>query len=238
MSDAPLIVPAVLEKNYADVVARVASVAGLAGRVQVDLCDGIYVPATTWPFGDASVSVARMRLRGETLPYFGDIEYEFDLMVEDPLPLAETAIALGASRIVLHAKAPKRAEDILRELLARHGGAPSLAVGIALTNDSFVPAWERAAALASFVQVMGIARIGRQGEPTDPRTVATIRSVRAAYPHLPLQVDGSVGPEDVRAFLRAGAETLVVGSAVFSAHTGPKEAYERLLATAESAALL
>ena len=239
MMGTPLIVPTVLEEHYARIVARIESVARIVSRIQVDICDGRYTDHATWPFSNDEVSIARMHERGEMLPYAGDVEYEADLMVEDPASVLEHLVALGVTRAVLHAKAPRRAEEHLARVRARHGGTPSLSLGIAVTNDSFLPAWETALSSADFIQLMGIRKIGTQGsEPTDPRTRDTLVALARKGLGKQIQVDGAVGAEDVRPFLRAGADILVCGSAVFAQPEGPEAAYRRLDALATKAGLL
>ncbi|HEU0080414.1 MAG TPA: hypothetical protein VFQ72_00095 [Candidatus Paceibacterota bacterium] len=66
-----------------------------------------------------------------------------------------------------------------------------------------------------FVQVMGIQNIGYQGQDFDPRAVELVRALRAAYPDMPIAVDGGVDVDNGRELVNAGATRLVVGSALF-----------------------
>ena len=43
------IIPAVLPKDFSELEEKVQMVVGLADTVQVDICDGKFVPTTTWP---------------------------------------------------------------------------------------------------------------------------------------------------------------------------------------------
>ncbi len=44
------IIPAVLPKHYEDLKNKIALVRGVVPVVQIDICDGIFVPNITWPF--------------------------------------------------------------------------------------------------------------------------------------------------------------------------------------------
>jgi ribulose-phosphate 3-epimerase len=64
---------------------------------------------------------------------------------------------------------------------------------------------------------MGIDTIGFQHQPFDAKVIDKIKEVRAAYPEIPISVDGGVSLENGSALLEAGANRLVVGSAIFEA---------------------
>ena len=61
---------------------------------------------------------------------------------------------------------------------------------------------------------MGIEHIGAQGEPFDERVLSQIKSLRVLYPELIISVDGSVNEETAPLLVQAGANRLVVGSAL------------------------
>lgn len=45
------IVPAILEKNFSHIKEKIEKVCDIAKTVQIDVCDGLFVPSTTWPYG-------------------------------------------------------------------------------------------------------------------------------------------------------------------------------------------
>ena len=47
------ILPAILPKNFSEIEDKIALVKGIAPLVQVDICDGKFVPSTTWPYRKA-----------------------------------------------------------------------------------------------------------------------------------------------------------------------------------------
>jgi len=104
-------------------------------------------------------------------------------------------------------------------------------VGIALLPSAGIEVLTRYDGLYDFVQVMGIARIGFQGEPFDDQALALVRKLREQYSDMVIQVDGAVSMDNIRALVDAGASRLVVGSAIFRAED-PVGAVKQLRAAA------
>ena len=97
--------------------------------------------------------------------------------------------------------------------------------GIALGPQDQPDALEPFESQFDFVQVMGIDREGKQGEPFDKRALYLVERLRARYPKLPIQVDGGVSLQNARELVAAGASRLVVGSAIVKAED-PLAAYQ------------
>ena len=97
------------------------------------------------------------------------------------------------------------------------GGEKVVELGLALNPDTsldtILPYMEK----IDFVQCMGIARIGYQGQPFDERVLTQINQLRVKYPNLPISVDGGVNIETAALLKQAGATRLVAGSAIFGA---------------------
>ena len=69
---------------------------------------------------------------------------------------------------------------------------------------------------ADFVQVMGIDHEGVQGEEFDDRCLDHIKILREKFSDLIISVDGAVSFETAPALISAGANRLVIGSAIFN----------------------
>jgi ribulose-phosphate 3-epimerase len=211
------VIPAILPASWDDLTGHIERVRGAARRVQVDVVDGRFAPDKTWPYRGGE-EFARAVESGRGLPRWEELDYEFDLMVEDPAAVVLQYVQAGASRVVIHATSAS-ALPALRQLadLQENGGEFSAEAGVALgahqSPDDLLPF----AAQCDFVQVMGIEREGRQGEPFDRRALHLLERLRHRYPHMPLQVDGGVKLENARELSAAGATGLVAGSALFSA---------------------
>lgn len=221
------IIPAILPKDYLDLESSLARVRFLSPFVQVDICDGSYVPSTTWPYGDPEKF--QSILSGEEgLPFWEDFQFELDLMVRNPEDVVVDWIDAGASRIIIHNKSTTKLSEILT-ILESAGVEAGLAIGVDEDISSIMPYAER----LLFVQCMGIAEIGVQGNPFDERVLGQIRAIRREFSSLTVSVDGGVNMGTVARLAEAGAHRLVSGSAILRAKDS-KSALEEMRALANS----
>jgi ribulose-phosphate 3-epimerase len=230
------IIPAILPKSYAELQDKLDIVAGHTPVVQIDICDGMYVSNRTWPYlkgTDADGRAAdqifeEITSQEKALPHWDEIDFEFDLMVRGAFEKIPDFISAGASRIVVHRASVDDAElaSIIRDF-GKHSeelGPFDVELGLALMPggasgaDSPEDIARTIAIVAPnihFIQVMGIAKIGYQGQLHDPRSIELVKALKTLYPALPVAVDGAVDIDTARAFIDAGADRLVVGSALF-----------------------
>jgi len=211
------IVPAVLESSLEDISSRLESVRGAARAVQIDVVDGVYAPNRTWPYGSASqqAEFARIAAQEEGLPQWQDFDFEIDLMASHPEKTVLEWVEAGASRVIIHIHS-EGALEAVQKLQERRGGELGVAVGIALMCTDSVETLVPFEGLYDFVQVMGIEKVGFQGQSFDPRALDLLRALRKAYPELQLQIDGGVGRDHLRECAEAGATRIAQGSTIFS----------------------
>ena len=210
------IVPAVLESSLEDIASRLESVRGVVRAVQIDVVDGVYAPNRTWPYASASqrAEFTRIAAQEEGLPAWGDFDFEIDLMAAHPEKTVLDWVEAGASRIIVHSHSGGALEAV-QKLQERRGGELGVAVGIALMCTDTPETLAPFAGLYDFVQVMGIEKVGFQGQSFDPRALDLLRALRKAYPELQLQVDGGVGRDHLRECAEAGATRIAQGSTIF-----------------------
>lgn len=101
------------------------------------------------------------------------------------------------------------------EALQDYRGDGGVEVGLGIALDTPIAKLDSLAPLGDFIQTMGIAVLGHQGEPFDPRALARVRELRERFPSHPISVDGGVEIDNARALVEAGASRLVAGSAIF-----------------------
>ena len=217
------IIPAFIPTTFEDLLGRLSRVK-FAKIVQVDVCDGIYAGERGWPLNDVR-GFRPFVEQEEGLPSWETVDYEFDLMVSNPAAEVPRFASAGAARVVVHLGALRNRSDSLDLVRAWRD---TVQVVAAIGVDVDVAEIERVFGEVDGVQCMGIARIGYQGQPFDERCFDRVREVRAAYPDLPISVDGSVNDENAVALVEAGATRLVVGSFLMSSGE-EKERYEELL---------
>ena len=221
------LIPALMPERFDDIVDGVAVVKNYVRTVQLDLMDGKYVPEKTWPFyHSVDYHLRDLQKEDEGFPFWEEINYELDLMVERPELKLDTWLSLGASRIIFHYASVhdwsliKDIEDGIRNFVEI-----GLAVTIHDNLDDIFPLIEEG--FVDFVQVMGIARIGFQGEAFDERCLDIIALLKERYPDLIISVDGGVSEHSIPALRDAGVQRFVSGSGVF-AHGIPEENIEYL----------
>jgi ribulose-phosphate 3-epimerase len=211
MTKAAEIIPAILPKDFAEVEEKVALVKGAVKTVQVDVCDGQLTPSATWPYRKHDDSFEKIIKEERGLPGWDTLDFEIDLMANHPEDLVHDWVTAGAARILIHAEAKG---DILKAITNLQGVAD---VGLALNIDTAIEVIGAYDGMISTVQCMGIYRIGYQGQPFDERVIEKIREVKAAHPDLSVSVDGGVSLDNAERLMEAGADRLVVGSALFNA---------------------
>src|SRR3989344_8522581 len=224
------IIPAVLPQSFKDLEAQLAPLAGIARQAQVDVVGGRYARGKSWPYRDRA-SFERLVEQEHGLPFWDKIDFQFDLMVEDPAAELNNFLAAGATQVILHVRShtAQLALQALVDLRTNEAGGYSVRAGVALGPQQSPDVLEPFESQFDFVQVMGIDREGRQGEPFDIKALYLVERLRARYPDLPLQVDGGVTLENARALAAAGANRLVVGHAIVKA-PDPAAAYQEFAA--------
>lgn len=224
------IIPAILPKSLDGLEGNLSRIRSVASTVQVDICDGLFVPNTTWPYTERA-SFETILSEKEGLPFWEDFDYEIDLMVKESLPDAREWIQAGASTIIIHVESDddRGALEALQEFRARDGG-PGTTLALALSLDTPIEKLESLTDLVDELQVMGIARIGFQGEPFDSRALDRIRELHAKYSSHTIGVDGGVTRDNIRVLIDAGATKLVAGSSIFTGDA--QENYAALCAEA------
>jgi ribulose-phosphate 3-epimerase len=207
------IIPAIIPKNQTDLTTKAKQLRGVVPCIQVDVCDGVFVKTKT---------------QFHELPFLDEIEYELDLMIDQPEKDIETYIEMQPARMIIHLESVKHFPELFLPLERVRG---IIEIGIAINNDTPEEILETYLEDVDFVQVMGIRQIGSQGQVFDERCLERLSYLHRKYPDLILSVDGSVNRDTLLRLRDAGATRFVAGSAVFSTKDFAKnvEALEGLL---------
>ena len=239
------IIPAILPKNYEDLKDKIALVRGVVPIVQIDICDGIFVKNMTWPFiippleisrhcalpGVPGGTLADAKFQGATLdmyfqnilneqegmPFWEDIDFELDLMVTDTVENFDVYTKLGPKRIVFHLEAVGDLE-IFKEFLEGLDNyiRDAIQIGVAISVTTSLEKIFPMVPLIDFVQVMGIEKIGYQGEDFTEKSIEYIKILKEKFTDLVVSVDGGINFETAPEVIEAGADRLIIGSAIFN----------------------
>jgi len=218
----PEIIPAILPKSFTELTLGLEQVAGLVPYVQIDILDGKFTPERTWPnIGAPDPDFVKIIREEEGFPLWDEIDFEVDLMVADPEEEFQRWVSAGAKRLIPHFesfKTPETAKAFAEKFQSQYGGDGSflaLELGMAINIDTPIEVLEPLIEHIQFVQCMGIAKIGYQKQPFDERVLEKVKSIREKYPELTISIDGGVNLETAPKLLDAGADRLVVGSAIY-----------------------
>ncbi|MEK7140850.1 MAG: hypothetical protein AAB815_03635 [Patescibacteria group bacterium] len=213
------VIPAILPKNYEDLKNDIALVRGVVSMVQVDICDGIFVKSTTWPFtgGDFDSHFQAILNEQEGMPFWEDIDFELDLMVSDGVENFDLYTKLGPKSIIFHLEAVGNLEsfkDFIEgiDMYIRD----SIKIGVAINPTTSVEQLFPLVSHVDFVQCMGNDKIGYHGVELDSKVYERIKILREKYPDLPIAVDIGVDKQTAPMLIQAGVTKLVVGSAIFN----------------------
>lgn len=218
------IIPAIMPDSQEDLVEKVTRVRGYVPLVQIDIMDGVFVKSKSWPYTTGGVKRDEYFLalvnQDEGLPFWDDLDYEIDLMINEPEKHIDEWLPLGASRLIFHIESIKDAEafwnhDIWKEGARDIGGTKVVEVGLAINPNTSLDAIIPYISRIDFVQCMGIGKIGYQGQEFDERVLEQVNQLRVKFPNLPISVDGGVSSETIPLLRGAGANRMVSGSAIF-----------------------
>ena len=204
MREEQMIIPAIIPTSSEMLRAELAEF-GWVHEVHVDVVDGQFVPPVSWPYNPSGHPM-------DVADICTEYCVEVDLMCADPLAVAGDWVAAGAEMLVWHAETVSVQSFV--EFGETHLG---VSMGVSALNDTPWEVLEPFLVVADYVQLMGIAQIGAQGAGFDQRVFEQIARVRSVNPSLPICVDGSVNETTIEQLVEAGADRLIVGSALLQA---------------------
>ncbi len=220
-----VVVPAILPQSSQDLEDKLAQLADIPAvtAVQIDAVDGRFVAPPCWPY-TIHGALESMAKSHRMLPKIDRFVFDADLMTEHPERAVDLWSALGATRLTLHAEStPSLLRDILN-IREKHGHARDFApglfsLGLAVSIATDLSLIQQCLGSIDYIQLMGIAVLGKQGEPFDRRVIERIRAVRRMDPRIIIQIDGAVTLHTAPALLAAGASRLVVGHDIWRARS-------------------
>ena len=215
------IAPSILSANFAalgDEIRRVEE-AG-AHAIHVDVMDGHFVPNIT-----VGPQVVRSIRKVTKLPL------DVHLMITDPDKYIPAFVEAGANILTIHAEATVHLDRTLNFIRSRN-----VSVGVSINPATPLSAVEYAMSLADMLLIMTV-NPGFGGQQFIPYTVEKIRRARQMIEERNhrclIEVDGGIDSATVPPVVKAGAEMLVAGSAIFHA-SDPARKVKELLEIAAS----
>ena len=197
---APTIMPSLLMCDFGDLRREVQKLeaAGVRG-LHLDVMDGHFVPNLTY-----GTPIVR------AINELTDLPLDVHLMTSNPEAFVGEFVRAGADLVTFHVETVAKPREVIDQI-HEHGAA----AGLALNPDTPWSVVEPELEACDLVLVMSV-NAGFGGQSFQPVALEKLRQFRSVNSDIVLQVDGGVNPDTVADCRDAGAELLVVGSAIFN----------------------
>ena len=196
------ITPSILNADFSRINEEIDLIAGVSDLLHLDVMDDVFVPNFTFDFEAASKIINESSLAVDA-----------HLMVADVDLIAVQYAELGCASVTIHAEATKNIPQTLKNI-RQAGSRASLGIK---PNTQIEP-------YAEFIDLVDMFLImtvepGFGGQKFMNNMMDKVRTTREMIGDRPiwLQVDGGISMQTIEIALEAGADTFVVGSAVFNA---------------------
>ena len=169
-----------------------------AKYLHLDVMDGSFVPSIS--FGMPVI---------KSLRKYSNQVFDVHLMIDSPERYLEDVKAAGADIITVHAEATKhlhRTVTKIKEL--------GLKAGVSINPATPLSAIELVLSEVDMVLIMSV-NPGFGGQKFIPFTIDKIKKLREMAPDVDIEVDGGVNQDNIGELVKAGANVLVAGTAVF-----------------------
>lgn len=191
-------------------------------RIQFDVMDGQFVPNLT--FGPDVVAACRPHT---------SVPFEAHLMVHTPDLLVERWVEAGCERLIVHAETTAHLHRTL-DHVRRAGATAAVAINPATPADAVAHVLD----LVDMVLVMTV-NPGFGGQryiaTMETKIAEVLELVARSGQDIDVEVDGGLDVDTVGGAVRAGANVIVAGSALYRDPAGLEHAVTALRAAAEAA---
>jgi ribulose-phosphate 3-epimerase len=196
------ITPSILNADFSRLNEEIDRIAEVSDLLHLDVMDNVFVPNFTFDFDAASKIINNSSLAVDA-----------HLMVSEVDLIAVQYAELGCASVTIHAEATKNIPQTLKNIRSA-GARASLGIKPNTQIDQYADYID----LVDMFLIMTV-EPGFGGQKFMDEMMPKVRKTRALIGDRPiwLQVDGGVSMNTIEAALDAGADTFVVGSAVFNA---------------------
>jgi len=196
------ITPSILNADFSRLNEEINSIAAVSDLLHLDVMDDVFVPNFTFDFDAASKIITESSLAVDA-----------HLMVADVDLIAVQYAELGCASVTIHAEATFNIPQTLKNI--RQAGSRA---SLGIKPNTQIEQYAEYIDLVDMFLIMTV-EPGFGGQKFMENMMEKVRTTRTLIGDRPiwLQVDGGISMQTIEIALDAGADTFVVGSAVFKA---------------------
>lgn len=205
--------PSILSADFVNLQRDIDALAKAgADYVHVDVMDGAFVPNIT--IGMPVVAAIRR---------ITDLPLDVHLMIDRPVRYVEEFCKAGADIVTIHVEADTLEHNLQALQIIRQAGVrAAISVKPKTPAEAVAPYLE----LVDLILVMTV-EPGFGGQKLQEWPLKKVRTLKAHFPNLLIEVDGGINLENAHIVREAGTDVLIAGTAVFTAKD-PEQAIQLL----------
>ena len=171
---------------------------GGAEYLHIDVMDGVFVPNIS--LGAPIQKSIRKQSK---------MVFDTHLMIIDPIRYVDDFAKAGSDIITIHLESCDNVAETL-EKIRSYG----IKAGLSIKPKTPVTALKPFIGMSDMLLIMSV-EPGFGGQSFIPESLDKIRESRALLPELDIEVDGGINADNINEVVKAGANVIVAGSAVF-----------------------
>ncbi len=214
-----MVIPGILEATQEKALQKINLLAGVTPKIQLDIADGELVSGKT--FLDISFLSSLPTMPSPQHP----VHIQLHLMVQKPeamlmfLPPVVKEVCIQAEAFMYKPLCMEAFDDVLK--------AKNIRAGLSFNTKTPFEDFSDCLTKCDFVQFMSVDP-GAQGRPFIMESLDKIARFKERFPNVTLQVDGGIAQDTLPMVIEAGADDLIVGSAIFNS-PDPVESYKNFV---------
>ena len=223
-----MVIPGILEATQEQALQKIKLLAGVAPKIQLDIADGELVSGKTFldlSFLSALSSASSASTMSAKSFTQNAVQIQLHLMVQKPeamlmfLPPIVKEVCIQAEAFMYKPLCMEAFDDVLK--------AKNIRAGLSFNSKTPFEDFSDCLPKCDFVQFMTVDP-GAQGRPFIMESLDKIARFKERFPNVILQVDGGIAQDTLPMVIEAGADDLIVGSALFTS-PDPIESYKNFV---------
>ncbi len=194
------IIPGIISKDFEGIEEKAKLVEPYIDWVQLDIMDGRFVDNTTW------------NNPSDLKKFKTNLKLEAHLMINNPEEFINDWIESSVKRIIIHYESTDKHKEIIERIKAS-----GLETGLAINPETSIGVIDEFIDDLDLILIMTV-NPGFGGQGFLNESVDKIKQLREKYKNVNIEVDGGINLETAPLVIKAGANILISGSAIFKSN--------------------